>query len=928
MFILITFICSSFFAYSADRNPRSSQAQAMIAGSGDRNPSGTGVVGIAAGAAMVTVLSKSQRNLFVTDNDLLRERAHTPCPYVLQSSSCEPEALPIPGGQLNFMRAFARRAALSNPDVPADGCNCLKEQLGKDKDPETFENEKKAETERLNQLILKSAGEKFINDFTVNFEDASYLLVHSQNIFSNKDTAADIECRNPEAYRAKAIAQCGSTQGEEFINRRMDLLLNAPIGGNGNFNDRLRVISDESLSEEVETDLAAELSEDKRKQYGLESQTTRRYYRAQYDNLRRGLVYESEKTKTIDIVFGHIIRNEAFNSRIQSELAAGKTPYEVMFDIIKENKNNRQFINDTGAGAQNFSKAFPSDEEIDKSLGLMVSLHPGYMRVLQNKDLFQQVMTSARNRTESSILVVIDNDKTILESHMRKSCETLIENFAKSVCIPDEKLLASVAPDELEKIVHPDEPEQNRDTVELHQLLLCEARQSSNEPTRQMISLDTAGGRRSDYFVRNRDRWSRGSGRGARTAGEAGGEQQGMALVLASVANGDPSIRDEFNRFTDIGSSNAGTPISPNISSVRAYAEGVSKGRAVTAGRNQMSRESANRYLAQGSEQNQSAATQTAAIASTNPAGTTESTSDSQQTSSNQSATVASMASTGPGFIPTPSYVAPVGSTQTVRDAREQLRDYVAETSGFAEADRVVKELDDPTVLEMNRLRAQNQALLEESLKAETKKYEELKARLAQLETGESSPAQGQGTQERTQDSVDRSAPTNLSSLRQSFAPQTQVQRAPASVQSTSAGSARVSGTTSVSRAAASSSSSDEGSSRGRRAESASGLTLTATSVQPADVQTQAVNQEVRKLLENPATNVASLEEIKQKGFVYRYTTVENDKVVQKEIIVKYENLDQATKDALEVRLTKKAVDNQVSKLAVLRMLIRSNTGR
>ena len=75
-------------------------------------------------------------------------------------------------------------------------------------------------------------------------------------------------------------------------------------------------------------------------------------------------------------------------------------------------------------------------------------------------------------------------------------------------------------------------------------------------------------------------------------------------------------------------------------------------------------------------------------------------------------------------------------------------------------------------------------------------------------------------------------------------------------------------------------------------------------------------------MLEGKDLDANALQDLKTKGMSFKYTVLENNKPVEKEVFVKFEDLDEKTRQLVEFKLVQKKRENLVSKLSVLRMLI------
>lgn len=881
------------------------------------------------------VFSHSRRDEFV--NIMSATKAigvgtlvHSPCVPLPVLPICAPVAGPLAIDQLEFLRSFSKRTLVeaSARQVPGD-CRCLREQLSANKDAEVFENEKKLEREKLNKLIQDSLARKMVNDFSINLEDASFFLNQAKPIFSNYQTAAEIQCLNPASYKAKVTETCGSSHDEAYLANRMQLMMK---GTATTFERSLEIMSTNILQANVTTELARELNSSQLRTYGLEAAGTRTYAREQYDNLRGGL-RTSDKGTYLDIAIGHIMRDPSFAQRITTDLNAGKVPYEIIFNILKENKNNSQFITNTGVGTANFRRFFSTDVEIDKSLGFIVTIHPGMMLALKDRAIFEKTVAGVRTNSRSPINT-LDSDKTIIEPHMRKSCDDLIRNFAVAVCTPDEKLLSSIKPEDLERLVHESEGTERGDNegAELHQLLLCEA-QSGQTPTALTlpeVSRDS-NLRSSDYVLASRP-----SG--------AGGTSGSTISQIAGLVISNPEMRTDIERFTERGRASAGAQgrIIPGTRSSEVYAQAVLSGRSMEVGRGSMSKDDARQIIADNQRYDEQRG-----IARSDKNTVPASSSTQAVTAADPAEVVAPVTNTAQIQAPqvvapiVPSYVANqttvAANAQAARD-REALRDYVANKDSSGDSVRAVDSMDDETVQELNRLRGEKQTLLEQNFKEGNARLEDMRKRLADITAlTNRAPASTAVEANSDDDAIEDENSDPASSARNPRAPEV---RPGAASQIASNQNLRSVGGASTGGSSGSAIVNPNGASdanvapstNGNQASSNAALqvtgSLTISGVKTGVPQQQELNQEVQKFLESSDLNASAIQDIKTKGIKIRYSVMENNQLVQKEVLVKYENLDIQTRNAIDLKLARKTVSNQVSKLAVLRLIMGNNQPR
>lgn len=878
---------------------------------------------------------------------------------VLASTSCEEEicdvTVPEPREHLKFgvsFIRFGRSGAAGSPAAPSS-CNCLVDKVKGNKSQADFDEERNRRRDEINQKILTSYGKKFVNSFANNMEDMTFFLNQSKYMFKSRESALALQCNDQAVYNNKINEVCGARRitDRAFIENRKNLFINAVSGGTSPFDQRLQVLGDEVISSIETPDF------DVRDQ--LRQRAPVRFARVNYDQTRMHLATHDPEAEFVTSLMSRILQDNGLNTKMTEALGAGITPVEAFLKVIKENKASKNNFRDYGFGRGIADRYLKDDKSIEDAFKFIMQVHPGMNMALTDKASFDNVRTVVRPGTSIDIFSAVNGTQNVLEPILVDRCNKMVEEFASAVCTKDENLIATVDPVELSLLLNPTTTPPAAGTPKpepgINELLICEARVRQA----QILAMGaTASGigtfaldsgrsnqRRSDYMA------GVSVGDVSASAGGTGAPAGSLISHLSLVISSNPDMRAQVATMIDENNKTRTGFSGPGIVGNRVLAQDIVSGRSMRLGNNSMSQEDARRYLAEDKKwvdqqlanSSKGGTTQTA-VGSQIASGptTTEEKSQSAQTVV-QPQTLAGPQTT-PG-VTTPDYSLADKSAKTKQDAqaREQLRQYISDKNDPVEATRAVSALDDASVAELNRLRKEKEDLLKQQLKEGEQRLADMRAQLADaskvanVPVVERDPA---SVDEESDEVADESSSSSSSSGRGPRAADLRSALnggAAGGGQATAAGGAATSGSQSGSQ---SSGSSDSGSKeistsdktvvttsdrQVERTESGS-IVITATDVKAsANLPQQELNQEVQKFLSGADLSSTSIQDIKSKGIKIRFNVMENNKLVQKEVVVRYENLDRETRNQIDLKLARKNVQNQVSKLAVLRMLIKQN---
>lgn len=814
-------------------------------------------------------------------------------------------------------------------------CECLKKKLQGTKTDDEFIEAKKKEREAVNEKILKSYGKKFVNQFASNLEDMSFFLNQSSEMFSNQGTGIDLQCMDAYRFSNKVQDTCKkkNINDQDFIERRKDMFINAISGENTPFQYKMPAMANDILSASKNSDF------DSRNVGAALNGNTSMLSRFQYDQMRMDLAIRDPQAKFMDKLIGGILKHPDFSEQIRKDVGLGLSPVEAFLNVVGRNLESTNYFAGMVDGA--FARTYLANASaLEDSFKFIMMVHPGVGIALSEKKAFDNVRKVIKPGSTDTFIDTLNNYKNVLEPVLIDRCNNMMEEFATAVCTKDDDVIASVDSDDLELLLYNTQEKASMAPFQrgthLHELLVCEARVLREKVISATVfagvgvKIDGGSIRDSDYIAKSS---TTGNGRAA---------SKSMLSQFNEAASLSEAARKEMGEMIDRNNETRKGFRGPGIAVNRVYAEEVVKGNVMKLGNSGMTKDEAKKYIADSSKFE---AKRSAEIANTSsvPKPASSQVASNAVADMSQPGTQSSQASAQPQNFAAPqtnTMIAPnYSSTQTsyskqAEQSREMLRQYLSEKNDEAEATKAVTALDDSSAQELNRLRNERQSLLQKQLKDGEARLKELQSELSEAST--KVPASLVGRKMASVDEEDdvsddgRSSGRNPRSIDQRASigggfksgPLAASSSGGASTGSSSSGSSgssnkvsKVAAETETQVSASTNAQGDSGS-----------IVITSSDVKSSGtLPSQELNQEVQKYLADSDLSSTSIQDIKSKGIKIRFNVMENNKLVQKEVIVKYENLDVATRNQIDFKLARKNVQNQVSKLSVLRMLIKQN---
>ena len=384
---------------------------------------------------------------------------------------------------------------IETPLTKEDSCACLKSHF-----TETpTEDEKKEEEKKLKAKVRELANQKILNDYTTHFEDVRFYAANAATIFHRNENkrggrVRKVQCSNPDpffdAMKSNASCKAKMISKEDQEIRMSEVLRSFGSKLSNDFDSSLKTIQVQIFTTTADPSLLSDWRA-----------------RRAYDEDRYVLVKKSDAVQAADRIITKLMGNAEFkNSLTEKGLNSGNAPKETILEILNEKfKSNtlKALLDKDTLGrelsdqleksmAANKPESFLND--LHKSFSLASEIHPGIDRLLKNQKLFTDV--SAKLKSPANVLGLIESDD-LMNDHFEESCKEVVANLAEVACSSDDELMSKVSDSEMIANTKSERP----NNPQIQALLLCDRVLSPNATAvKGGMLLDPESDKLSDYI--------------------------------------------------------------------------------------------------------------------------------------------------------------------------------------------------------------------------------------------------------------------------------------------------------------------------------------------------------------------------------------------------------------------------------------------
>lgn len=755
-------------------------------------------------------------------------------------------------------------------------CNCAHKLI---QDDPAIKAQIDAEKVKIEAAFAKRLNQKFLNDFSQQFEDISFLGRHrAQSLGRNPQ---GLLCNDKRFFEriADGNARCTLNGINEAERRqRIDALFNSletPFPGR-TVSERLQSIEDQTKTVTVSST-------------GLPAGAQTRFTRDEFDQIRHGMARENKYVLGINNVLTRLIKDPGFGNFMQTNV--GVDPRKI-FESYLQTKD-AAFIASLVADADpEFRSRFTAKpvEYFGEAVIYAGNISPGIKVLMNHSSVLGEIADKLDNRrNQKDVIQLLDTESGILGDYYKEKCDEIKENFSNIVCGDTEKLVKDADPEDMEQLILANNREAGNPQIDtrLGKMSFCK-----NNRNKLDISLDQPGS-----SLRQR----------------IAGQEEFFGTAMSKYAKNDPEYVKYLTGFATRNTGNSdsasdptfvaqttGTTL-PGAPEVPIFNRVTSDGRVDFTSNNRSFAFNQSGGLSSQSSPSRSIASTSAASSYTEPVST--------------SRTVAPETSDGSSFVPSSSYSSPatVVQAQTPSSAaRETLRESLSNGSNNSQVARQIASLPDSMVDELSALRkdleTEQKRLSEVNTQVQETRVRQLENELKQLQERRDTIVQS---------APETPAPTSNefvvsggSSVAASRAVASNGVVAPQTTSGNLGGSTNLPGAPQTSAPEQRTDGQVSGNpSRSTDASNISPLVVTSNAVKSGDANLD-VNQEVLRFLTTNDPDLTVLNQIKDKGFVYRYKVIKNGQEVFEEVFIRFDGLSESARQALEQKIARRRSQN------------------
>lgn len=364
-------------------------------------------------------------------------------------------------------------------------CDCLRGKVKERLDSETKVMTRAArEVDEINELIIKAAGKKIINDFASLHEDINYYeTTIATKILAKGMTAADdkLLCKDFKSFKKAIDAACLKTgmtkEKDERINEILGVYGNPFESGDAGFIEGFK-----NLVKDIDAPYSTTQNFKKNKLY------TREMY-----NDARWSMHEKGQSEIIAIndVVTKIINTKSLNERISKMLEIDPllTPLAAIENLLSDNTYEKQVMNFIATIKNAKSKELinqwinvhtAKNSNLNKNslFDTALTMSPGLKQVLQDQKLYAK---ASKGVIDSKSIIEVVEGNQLLSTHFADRCKVLEENLADAICTKPEEIKNKITKIDLMNIIDSQNKlEQNKS--EAMKLLICNTNRHQVSP--------------------------------------------------------------------------------------------------------------------------------------------------------------------------------------------------------------------------------------------------------------------------------------------------------------------------------------------------------------------------------------------------------------------------------------------------------------
>ena len=445
---------------------------------------------------------------------------------------------------------------------------------------------------QVTEDVFKSYGKKFINEYAHQYEDAIYLLNHSNALSSQREKQT--LCRGADQLESKIQQSCPH-KSKKKINERIDLMFSeVDFGDARTLAARLDFIDYHTIHRKVKDRNGNDVT----------------YLRPEYDKTRSGLK-QTDEFKLLDKMLTGLLTRRDFHqlsknsptdsgleiiSKYMSDLLS--KDFDSTMATLFDGKIPPRLVAKWQETRKSPSARMEFEQQFKKYFLNTAPSHPALASILLDPSTFASFMKHADGKNVSSVFNELENNFKGIETSMLDRCQKIVQDFADVVCVEDEDVLSGLSKESLKTFL--DEKEEEYDLLGgIKDILSCRGGagklaglQGLNKSGRNIINSDL------HLFLNEKEKAQDSYSKFARDI--AHGESKSRLISFAAQASSNSDIRttsynpmkNHLDRFKDSKIINAAGVVKDSSHEVSIAQSSVSRNSASLIKNNDMSSDS------------------------------------------------------------------------------------------------------------------------------------------------------------------------------------------------------------------------------------------------------------------------------------------------------------------------------------------------
>ena len=361
---------------------------------------------------------------------------------------CAPPSNPIDNGTISPLLSIA--ASLIGMEEKI--CNCVQEKAKKVFPSEERINQETSKRKKdLIDSINDKFGKKFINQYAAHLEEVNFFATNNKFAFGKDDASQSknlklVSCSDSKLFENAIDKKCpGKISSDDKKTKFGEVFKLLNLNEKNKPKDYF-----ESLNEKIGQNIVA----------GEGKEDPKVFSRSEFDSSRGALVKRDKVFLFVNDFISKLSKDPFAMKVIKDEMDTGDTPmmaiYKYLFQYqVPSAETKSKFFDKSIMGEELYD--IMSEELHDDTLIVSImnkldyasQVHPGLNTILHSREMFLKAHENSKDK--DSILDALE-DENVMGDLFRKRCDQLISDFSEFICAGDTDKLDGVGKKQLIKL--------------------------------------------------------------------------------------------------------------------------------------------------------------------------------------------------------------------------------------------------------------------------------------------------------------------------------------------------------------------------------------------------------------------------------------------------------------------------------------------